>query len=374
MLFVIFITFLVSFLITVILISIIKKVSLAIDFVDLPGERKVHRYPIPLGGGVAIFLGIIITFASALFSAYFLKISKPLSFLPPDIYDYLPGVFQMIPRLSVIFIGASVIFVLGLFDDLKRLSALQKFLVQIVVGMFIVGSGIEFSLLAVAPGVWGWLISKLVTIFWIVLVTNAFNLLDHMDGLCSGIVAITSSVFLVIALETNQYFIASFLITIVGTSVAFLFFNFHPAKIFMGDAGSLLLGYFISILTILFTFYKKPYSYYAIFTPLLVVAIPIFDTVVVIVIRLLNKKPIFRGDKNHFAHRLIALGMTIPDAVILIYLLTLCSGLSAILLYYLNPLPLLNFTGVIILFGQIVLLLGIITILEYSGRKNKNSV
>ncbi|MFH0888089.1 MAG: MraY family glycosyltransferase [Planctomycetota bacterium] len=368
---VILVTFLFSFIVTLALIPLVRKISLAINFVDMPGERKVHQYPISLGGGVAIFLGIIITFASALFAAYLLKTTLSLRWLPQDIYDYIPGVFQMTSRLLVIFIGASAMFLLGLFDDIKKLSASTKLFFQILISIFIVVNGIHFSLFLGISGLGGTIVSSIITIFWIVLVTNSFNLLDHMDGLSSGIVIITSTIFLIIALNTGQYLIASFLITIIGSSLAFLIFNFHPAKIFMGDTGSLLLGYLISILTIIFTFYKKPYSYYALLTPILVVAIPIFDTVVVVIIRYLNKKPIFRGDKNHLAHRLISLGMSTPAAVIFIYLLTLCAGLSAILLYYLNNNPLINFVGTVLIFGQVVLLLCIVTILEYSGRKKK---
>lgn len=373
MLLVVLVTFLVSFIVTLVLVPLVKKVSLAIDFVDMPGERKVHQQPISLGGGIAIFLGIIITFTLALLCAYLLMVSRPIPWVPPDIYDYLPGVFQMIPRLSVIFIGASGIFILGLFDDVKRLSASTKLLCQIIIGIFVVANGISFSLFLGPLGFWGKIISAVVTVFWMVLIINSYNLLDHMDGLSSGIAAITATIFLIIAIKTGQYFIASFLITIIGAAVAFLVFNFHPAKIFMGDAGSLLLGYFISILTIQFTFYKEPHSYYALLTPLLVVAIPIFDTIVVILIRFLNKKPIFMGDKNHLAHRLVALGLSVPDAVILIYVLTICAGLSAILLYYLSPDRMVNLTGAILVFGQVVLLLCIVTLLEYTGRKNKNT-
>ncbi|MFH1229895.1 MAG: MraY family glycosyltransferase [Planctomycetota bacterium] len=368
---VILITFIFSFVITFILIPLVRKISLAINFVDMPGERKVHQHPISLGGGIAIFLGIIITFTAALSFTYLLKTGFTLRWLPQDIYDYIPGVFQMFPRIFVIFIGASAIFLLGLFDDIKKLSALTKLFFQVLIGIFIVANGIHFSLFLGISGLWGTIIASIITIFWIVLITNSFNLLDHMDGLSSGIVIITSTIFLIIAFKTGQYFIACFLITIIGPSLAFLIFNFHPAKIFMGDTGSLLQGYLISILTIIFTFYKKPYSYYALITPILVVAIPIFDTVVVVIIRYLNKNPIFKGDKNHFAHRLISLGMSIPFAVLFIYLLTLCTGLSAILLYYLNSNPLINFVGALLIFGQVVLILCIVTILEYSGRKSK---
>jgi UDP-GlcNAc:undecaprenyl-phosphate GlcNAc-1-phosphate transferase len=373
MILVVHIVFAVSFLVTLALVPLVRKLARAVDFVDMPGERKVHQQPMALGGGIAIFLGIIITFSAALLVAYLLKVSPPLAWIPPDVYAHLPGVFVMIPKLSIIFIGASAIFILGLFDDIKRLSARIKLFFQILISIFIVANGFSFSLFHGPLGDWGPWISAVFSVFWMVLIINSYNLLDHMDGLSAGIAAITASIFMIIAMKTGQYFIASFLITITGAAVAFLVFNFHPAKIFMGDAGSLLLGYFIAILTIQFTFYKEPHSYYALLTPLLVVAIPVFDTLVVVIIRFRSKKPIFKGDRNHLAHRLVALGLRVPDAVILIYLLTFCAGISAILLYCLNPSRMVNMAGAILVLGQVILLLCIITLLEYTGRKNKNS-
>lgn len=372
---VVIIAFVVSFFITFAFIPLVRKIALKINFIDAPGERKVHTTPIPLGGGIAIFLGISLTFILAVLGAYWLR-NYPASggldsaLVPKQIFEYIPGVFQMLPRLLIIFGGAAAIFILGIFDDIKKFSAPIKFFFEIIICICIIASGISFSLFMEPFGFWGELVSAAVTLFWMILVINSFNLLDHMDGLSSGIAAITSIIFLAIALGTKQYFIACFLITIIGSCFAFLIFNFHPAKIFMGDAGSLLLGYFIAVLTVLFTFYKEHSSYYPLLTPLLVVAIPVFDTLIVVVIRYKRKKPLFRGDKNHVAHRLISLGMKIPQAVIFIYALTLCAGLSAILLYCLNDDPLVNTIGALFIFGQVVLLLAIVTILEYTARKN----
>jgi len=360
--------FLASFVITLALIPLVRKLSLKANFVDMPGERKVHVQPIPLGGGIAIFLGIILTFTLAIVIAYFFKDS-----LSEQIRNNLPGLFKTLPQLLIIFLGAAAMFALGIFDDVKKLSASTKFLFEIIISIFVIANGVSFSLFMEPWGVWGQIVSGVITLFWMILVTNSFNLLDHMDGLSSGIAAITSIIFLIIAVRTEQYFIASFLIAIIGSCFAFLIFNFHPAKIFMGDAGSLLLGYFIAVLTVLFTFYKEHHSYYPLLTPILVVAIPIFDTLVVTVIRAKHKKPLFRGDKNHVAHRLISLGMKTPQAVVFIYALTLCTGLSAILLYCLSTDPLVNTVGALLIFSQVILLLTIVTILEFTGRKNKNN-
>ena len=367
---VIVVTCITAFIITLILVPIVRRISTTIGFVDEPGERKVHRAPIPLGGGIAIFLGVLITFILAIGTAYFLnKRGEPVSYLPPEIYNYLPGVFKMLPLLSMIFLGGTAMFFLGLYDDMKALPAKTKLLFQIVILTFLVANGVSFSLFLDKYGTAGQLLSGAITVAWLVAVTNSFNLLDHMDGLSAGIAAIVAGIFLIVAIQTGQDFIASFLAAIVGVCIAFLIFNFHPARIFMGDAGSLFVGYLIAVLTVLFTFYKESYQLYSIFTPLLVVAIPLFDAMAVVIIRIKNRKPIFKGDMNHFAHRLVALGMKVPHAVLFIYLLTFCAGLSAVLLYHIRPAS--GFIGPLIIFAQVVLLLSIITFLEYTGRANK---
>ncbi|MFH1226583.1 MAG: MraY family glycosyltransferase [Planctomycetota bacterium] len=368
---VVLITCITAFALTLGLVPLVRKISLTIGFVDEPGERKVHKTPMPLGGGIALFLGVLITFILAIGSAYYLeKRGQPVSWLPSEVYNYLPGVFKMLPLLSVIFLAGTAMFFLGLYDDMKALSARTKLLFQIIILTFLVVNGLSFSLFLDKYGIAGRIISGAITVGWLVIVTNSFNLLDHMDGLSGGISAIVAGIFLVVALQTGQDFIASFLAAIAGACVAFVLFNFHPARIFMGDAGSLFIGYLIAILTVLFTFYKESYPLYSIFTPLLVVAIPVFDTMAVVIIRLRNRKPIFKGDMNHFAHRLVALGMTVPHAVMFIYFLTFCTGLSAVLLYHIKSAS--GYIGPLIIFAQVVLLLLIVTFLEYTGRTNKS--
>ncbi|MFA5794390.1 MAG: MraY family glycosyltransferase [Candidatus Brocadiia bacterium] len=375
---VVLLTCVTAFVITLGLVPLVRKISATIGFVDEPGERKVHKTPIALGGGIALFLGILLTLMLAVASAYYLDKRGPsvpgdkslLGWLPSEIYNYLPGVFKMLPLLSKIFLAGTAMFFLGLYDDMKALPARTKLIFQIIILTFLVADGLTFSLFMDKYGMAGRILSGAITVGWLVVVTNSFNLLDHMDGLSGGISAIVAAIFLVVALQTGQDFIASFLAAIAGACIAFLIFNFHPARIFMGDAGSLFIGYLIAVLTVLFTFYKESYQLYSIFTPLLVVAIPVFDTMAVIVIRLKNKKPIFKGDMNHFAHRLVALGMSVPQSVLVIYFLTFCTGLSAVLLYHIRPDS--GYIGPVIIFAQVVLLLLIITFLEYTGRTKKN--
>jgi UDP-GlcNAc:undecaprenyl-phosphate GlcNAc-1-phosphate transferase len=366
------ITLVTAFVLTLFSVMLIKRLARVLRFVDEPGERKVHQTPIPLGGGVAIFIGVFFTIFIAVFSASLVKMYQP-SWLPSVVYTYLPGVSSMIHRLTIIFVGAMLIFFVGLVDDIWGLKPRWKLLGQLIVAVYLVLFDIRFSMVITGFEPYSRYIAYAITILWIILITNSLNLLDHMDGLSAGVTAVLSLIFGIAAYQTGQFFIASFLAAILGATLGLLVFNTNPASIFMGDAGSLLLGYLISVLTIIFTFYKAQggYTLYVLFVPLLVVAVPVFDTIMVILIRLKNRKPIFKGDMNHLAHRLVNLGMSVRSAVFTIYLLTLGTGLPAILLYIIDKNSGL-LGGFLILF-QVILVLLIITILEQAGRSKNQS-
>jgi UDP-GlcNAc:undecaprenyl-phosphate GlcNAc-1-phosphate transferase len=255
--------------------------------------------------------------------------------------------------------GSLVILVLGLVDDRKRLSARFKLFVQTIVATGVALGGERLQLFDVpAP------VSIAVTVMWILGVTNAFNLLDHMDGLSSGVALLAAGAFLAVAHQTGQVFIASMTVPLMGACAGFLLFNFAPAKICLGDAGSLFIGFWLSCLTISFTFYNAHYALYTYFVPLAVLAVPLFDTSSVCLIRLLNRKSIFEGDTNHLAHRLTALGMSRRGAVLTVYALTLATGISAVLLYHVTQ------TGAFLILVQLLLTFGIITLLEAAGRRH----
>lgn len=359
------VTLITSFVITLLGVVLVKLFARRVYFVDEPGERKVHQAPIPLGGGIAIFLGVFLTLLLAVLAAAYLKLAQP-SWLSPTIRDYIPGIFQMLRTLIVIFIGGFLITALGLLDDIRKLNPYLKLLGEILIIVFLILAGIRLSLFE--P--WGKYFAAAVTLIWMLVITNSFNLLDHMDGLSAGVAAVVSIIFLIAAFQTGQYFIACFLLAILGATLGFLIFNIHPASIFMGDAGSLLLGYLLAVLTVLFTFYEKEiYPSYSLFVPILVMAVPLFDTISVIIIRLKQHRPLFKGDMNHLAHRLTGLGMGPRAAVFTIYLLTLGTGLPAVLLYLIRK-DLAIAAGPIILF-QVILILVIITLLENAGRKSR---
>ena len=336
----------VSFASTLALVPLMIGISRRVGFLDQPGPRKIHTTPIPYGGGLAVAL----TLLGATFFAY---------------YDYSQRIAVAPVRQEKSFawpvyaMGSLVILVLGLIDDRRKLSARFKLLIQTIVAVGVALGGERLRLFDVpAP------VSIAVTVLWILAVTNAFNLLDHMDGLSSGVALLAGASFLVVALQTGQDFIAAMIVPLMGACAGFLCFNFPPAKIFLGDAGSLFIGFWLSCLTISFTFYNAHYALYTYFVPLAVLAVPLFDTSSVILIRLFRRKPIFEGDTNHLAHRLTALGMSRRGAVLTVYALTLTAGLSAVLLYHVRE------SGALLILVQLLLMFGIITLLETAGRRN----
>src|SRR5439155_4007557 len=172
-------------------------------------------------------------------------------------------------------------------------------------------------------GIWP---SVVVTICWIVAITNAFNFLDNMDGLSAGVAAVATTAFLITALSIGQWFVAASLALLLGALLGFLCFNFPPARIFMGDSGSLVIGFLLGVLTVRTTFLppEKQWAagWYAVFAPVIVLAVPLYDLAVVSLIRLMRGKSPFVGDTNHFSHRLVARGMSRRTAVLCLYLIT----------------------------------------------------
>lgn len=323
--------FLCSLLITLFLTKSFQRLAIRLNFLDQPSERKFHKKPTPLMGGVAIFLGFWIT-----------------TFL------WIKG-----PHLLPIFIGSFIISSVGLWDDRFRLRPLEKLFFQSIPVLFTVLSGIRVKLFLPEP--FGYLIS----IIWILAITNAFNLIDNMDGVSSGVAFTSSLLLFLVALIMKDYFISSILSVFMGALLGFLFLNFPPAKIFMGDCGSMFIGYMVSIFTILGTYYRPSSpTLFPVVIPLLILSVPIFDVISVILIRIKNKKPIFQPDKNHFSHRLVRIGMPVRTAVLFLYLITFCVGLPSLLL------PILPLYGVVIIFLQALGIISIIAILEYYGKGN----
>ncbi len=350
--------FALSFLITADLVPWIIRLARRTGFMDLPGPRKIHSEPMPYGGGLAVAAGVLVPVLGGVLGAWLHREFGWFSSFPRLLTFHVPGVFLRLPTLLVYVLGSLVMLCLGLADDRHRLSPARKLLVQTIVA---VGVALGGERLELFDG--GTVPSVVVTVLWIVGVTNAFNLLDHMDGLSGGVAAVAGAAFLIVALQTGQIFIAALIVPLLGACAGFLVFNFPPAKIFLGDAGSLFIGFWLSCLTISSTFYEEKYALYTYAVPLAVLAVPLFDTGCVFLIRLRNRRPLFQGDTNHLAHRLVALGMSRRGAVLAIYALTLYAGLSAVLLYYVDP------AGAWIVLSQLLLTFGIMTLIEAAGRR-----
>jgi UDP-GlcNAc:undecaprenyl-phosphate GlcNAc-1-phosphate transferase len=349
-----------SFVFSLLLTPLVRAASRRRGFVDDPGPRKIHSAPVALGGGIAIFGAVWLPLAAALLAV---KLAPDaLANALPSLKEHIPGARSVFPQGAAYLGGSLVLFVLGLVDDAKGLGPRVKLLTQIVVSVGVAASGIRLStFLDVHPG--GAVVQILVTVAWFVVVTNSLNLLDNMDGLAAGVAATAAAAFGIIALLTGQLFIALALFTLLGGALGFLAFNRPPASIFMGDAGSLTLGWHLAVLTTLFTFYEQGRSLAIYFVPLLILAVPLYDTASVILIRLRLKKPLMVGDTNHFSHRLVALGLSRRAAVGLIVLLTAITGASAILLYSVEP----KWSPLVFL--QTAAVLALVATLEVAGRR-----
>lgn len=356
-----------SFVISWVATEVMKRLAPRIGFVDRPGHRKIHHNPKPLGGGVAVFLGIALPLAAGL---VWVNVTRPSPSADPA---YWSGARQQTP-LALGMLGAMLlIHMLGLRDDRKALGPFFKLAMQlgITAGLVI---GMEFlsrhtpslrlrvlTALDSRLGLGPWP-SIVATVLWICAITNAFNFLDNMDGLSAGTAAVCTVAFLITALSIGQWFVAAALGLLLGSLVGFLMCNFPPATIFMGDSGSLLIGLVLGVLTVRTTYIAPdtPWArgWYAIFAPVIVLALPLYDLIVVSIIRLMRGKSPFVGDTNHFSHRLVARGMSRRTAVLCIYLVTAATSIAAIVLPHVT----VDYAPFLIM--QTMLVLGVVALLE----------
>ncbi len=351
-----------SFLLSLLLVYGVRKLSLKFKILDDPGPRKIQTQSVPLLGGLGILLAFFLTL---LFNMIFLKMLSRVSFsekfLPHELLTYVSNIFRISHRLLAIFLGGLIVFIVGLIDDFKDLGSWPKLMVQMLAASILFFAGVRITFFS--PNL---ALSFFLTILWVVAITNAFNLLDNMDGLSAGVAFIATCFLLCISISENQYFVSVFLCVFAGSILGFLIFNFHPAKIFMGDAGSYFIGFLMSSVTILGTYYYKGESSFAVFMPVLILGLPIYDLCSVILIRTYEGRSIFQGDRQHFSHRLMALGMTQKGAVLFLYLITFVFGLSALLMGMVGK------QGISLILLQAFTFAACVGLLEYFGRKKMN--
>ncbi len=350
--------------ISAVLTPLVRRWALRRGFVDRPTQgtgHKTHVVATPVGGGVAITLAVILPMLGVLLATPVLLkaqggIFEALTRWVPPWPHWLGGLRQKTPEALAIVAGALVLHGMGLLDDRRPLSAMFKLVVQIAVALTLTGVfGIRAGeFLGPVPSI-------ILSSFWIVTLTNAFNFMDNMDGLSAGAAALTSLVLAVSAMCAGQVFVPCLLLLITGAVLGFLIYNFPPASIFMGDAGSLVIGYFLAICAVLTTYYDpgQQRTPFGILVPLLVFAIPLYDIVSVVIQRYRSGQSIFRSDRRHFSHRLVKLGLSKKAAVLTIYLATLATALSAILL------PFASWLMAVMIFGQVLCVVLIIAILEF---------
>ena len=353
---------------SVVLTAVVRKLAARAGFVAQPAEDRYHQTVIPLGGGIAIFTTLMIFILAAIIVVKFLAAPGHLDWLGDSVTVHAPGFVSKIGQLVVMLLCGSVLFVIGLWDDRKHLGPFLKLAVQFAVAIF----AAAVAEVRVEIFIESRIITTVLSAVWIVLIINAFNFLDNMDGLAAGIAVIATSILLAASAlsaalsgEDFQVFVGGLAIIFIGTLLGFLIFNFPPAKIFMGDAGSLVVGFFIAFLTLRTTYYYQDAQsgkWYAVFLPLVVMAVPLYDFSSVTLLRISQGKSPFVGDTQHFSHRLKKRGLTDTQTVLTLYLATLCTGLGATFLYQ------VNLAGAILIFIQTVMVLFIIAVLETTSR------
>lgn len=356
--------FLFAFLLALMFVPLARRLAIRLGVIDQPQGRKAHGQPTPLLGGLAIYSAFMLTLV--LHVAGYFSFQQAGWFA--QAFPFLPGeigrLVHTLPKLLAISAGATLMVVLGFVDDRRGLnfSYKIKFAIQILAAGMLVAAGVRTDLMP-SP-----FLNALVTMVWVVGITNAFNLLDNMDGLSAGVALIAAAMLLVITIAQDQFFSAMALCLLAGALLGFLRYNFPPARIFMGDTGSLFIGFLLAALSITSS-YVVPQSASMIpaLMPLLVLSLPIFDTLSVIIIRLRERRPIFQGDRRHFSHRLVDLGMTARGAVVFIYLVAATIGIAAALL------PYLPLWGEILVLLHTVLVYVMITVLVHIARRRRQA-
>jgi UDP-GlcNAc:undecaprenyl-phosphate GlcNAc-1-phosphate transferase len=342
-----------SFVLSALLTLIVRAVARRRHWVDRPGGHKSHVAPIAMCGGVAIFWAIALPTLGGVLGVRGALAAHATDWLPTFLQPHLPGIGEQLPLLALLLGGAFVLHVVGLVDDFKPLGPGIKFAVQFAVAfaLAVFGKIRAGEALGAAPAV-------LITALWFVVIINAFNFLDNMDGLSAGVGALVAAFLAIAAAGSGQIFVPALAWVVVGALLGFLVFNFSPATIFMGDAGSLVIGYFLALLTVLATYYDPDQQLepMGVLVPPVVLAVPLYD--VASVIRLRAGDSPFRGDRRHFSHRLVRSGMTPRAAVLTIYLATAATSVSAIFL------PHLDWPHGLLMVGQCVCVVLIIAILE----------
>lgn len=360
---------------------LIKRWDAKIGLIDKPGFRKIHDAPTPTGGGLGIWAGVVAPFlaltlvvlgldgsnGSGVFTAENATIwGIPLSSFPDLLSRHIGGIAARLPQLWILLGLGTLLVVLGTLDDRFSLSWQLRLGAEFLIAAVAVACGWRATFFLDVP-----VVTAILSVFWIVGLVNSFNMLDNMDGLSGGVAMICSLFLAAIAFcmapnpESNepQLFLAAFLLVLVGAIGGFLLLNKPPAKMFMGDGGAYFIGFLLATTTLSITFVGNSAPKSAIFAPLVILAVPLYDTISVVTIRLARGASPFVGDKNHYSHRLVDLGLSKKQAVATIYLTTTVCAAGSFALYQ------VNFATALVILAQTALMLTLVAILEFAARK-----
>jgi UDP-GlcNAc:undecaprenyl-phosphate GlcNAc-1-phosphate transferase len=309
----------------------VRHFALRVGMVDRPGPRKVHAVPIPLLGGLAIYSGVALAILIVIHS---------------DAWSQVLGIFA----------GATLVATVGFLDDRGLLHhQLKLFVAMPAAAAILLLSGIRAQVFSVLwPGRAGWWCDTALTLVWVIGITAAFSILDHMDGLCAGIAATASLFFAVFALHSGQWLVGAMAAAIMGAAIGFLRWNFSPAKIFMGDGGAMFLGFLMATLALKLRPAGQPPATWLV--PLLILGVPIFDTTLVSISRSRRGLlPFTTPGKDHTAHRLSNLGLRQRGAVLSLYALGTTLGLAALALSRLG-------SGLAVAFAAAIAIAGLVAV------------
>ena len=338
-----FVAIFISFVITIGTGFIGIKIAQHIGLIDWPGSapHKQHTNPTPLAGGIALILSLILL--GVIFRTW---VSR---------------------EILITFLGAAIIFAFGLWDDAKGLSPAVKLIGQLAAVILVLSFGIQVQIFGNITFInfhshnLNEMADWAVTIFWLVGMTNAFNMIDSMDGIVAGISSLTCLFLMVATFAARQPFLYELCAILLGICIGLYFYNASPARFFLGDSGAQTLGFIFAVIALLYSPLQE-YQASSWYVPILFMSVPIFDTALVVYSRLRHREPIFQGSRNHTYHRLVTLGLDPGRAVLLIHMAALSLDCLALIALSLQPVY-----ANIVFFGCVVVGLCLMIILD--GRK-----
>ncbi|TKJ32802.1 MAG: hypothetical protein CEE38_22215 [Planctomycetes bacterium B3_Pla] len=349
-----------STVLAIVITPIVIRVASRLNIIDTPDMRKVHSKPVPRIGGVAIFVSMMV-----------------LVILTLLLQNAVGESLRLIQhKVVVMLLTAGYIFFVGLMDDVRGLRARTKLCAQILATIIVCSAGIRIESITVTDRLtldFGWF-SWVFTLLWIVGITNAVNLSDGLDGLAAGISAVACGVIAILAVYNSDVVMAVLMLALLGSLTGFLVFNFHPAKVFMGDSGSLFLGFTIACSSVLCA--TKIETVVGLALPFLALGIPIFDTLFSILRRFLERRSLFAPDRSHFHHKLLALGLRQRHVVITAYVITLlAAGLGMLMLITRNAQTVMVFACILLLLVLIFRVVGSLRLREtITGLERKYTI